>query len=478
MTLKRSDIALIAGTSTLALVVLVVWVITVPAREIKVRLAEEEPAAEKTTAEPEESPTGQLVKGAGEPAGMPGRWTQFRGGDRSNVVHEAPNLARSWPEGGLSVVWDREVGAGHAGAAVLDGKVYLADYDLDNHRDVVRCLSLADGEAIWSRSYRSKVKRIHGSSRTVPAVTEDYVVAIGPKADVYCLDSQTGEQIWRMDLVEEFGTEVPPWYAGQCPLIEGDRVILAPGGEPMMMAVELASGNILWETPNPGDWGMTHSSITPMDYGDGRQYIYCTTQGVVGVSASDGALLWTEPRWKIALATVPSPLVVDESRVFLSGGYDSGAMMLRLSGEGADIKTEIEFKLGPEVFGAEQQTPILYEGHIYGIIPSGELACLNLEGERLWTSGKTTRFELGPLLIADGLILALHGQEGVLHMVKAVAESYQPLEKLPVIEGHDIWGPMAMVGDLLLLRDVDTLKCLRLPIEQQAAVRWTTEKSR
>ena len=37
---------------------------------------------------------------------------------------------------------------------------------------------------------------------------------------------------------------------------------------------------------------MTHSSIMPMDYHGQRQYIYCTTGGVVGVSAErrQGAL--------------------------------------------------------------------------------------------------------------------------------------------------------------------------------------------
>jgi outer membrane protein assembly factor BamB len=212
---------------------------------------------------------------------------------------------------------------------------------------------------------------------------------------------------------------------------------------------------------------MTHSSITPMDYSGGRQYLYCTTRGVVGVRAEDGRLSWTEPDWKIALATVPSPVVVGEDRIFLSGGYDSGCMMLRLTGEGDAITPEVLWKLGPRTFGAEQQTPILYENHIYGVIPSGELACLDLEGNRLWTSGKAHRFELGPFLLADGLLLVLHGQEGDLHMVRAQPGGYEPLESTHVIDGHDIWGPMALVQDRLLLRDVDTLKCVRLPMMQR-----------
>ena len=129
---------------------------------------------------------------------------------------------------------------------------------------------------------------------------------------------------------------MPPWYAGQCPLIDGDAVILAPGGDPLMMAVELATGRILWRTPNPAAGRLGHDAF--LHHADGlpgqRQYIYCTTDGVVGVSAGDGKMLWRKPDWKIALAMVPSPLVIDGERVFFSGGYNNGSVMVRIKGDG------------------------------------------------------------------------------------------------------------------------------------------------
>ena len=51
-------------------------------------------------------------------------------------------------------------------------------------------------------------------------------MALGPKCHVTCLDAQIGERIWAKDLVSDFGTVIPPWYAGQCPLIDGDRVMM------------------------------------------------------------------------------------------------------------------------------------------------------------------------------------------------------------------------------------------------------------
>src|SRR6185369_8780657 len=197
------------------------------------------------------------------------------------------------------------------GAVVLNGRLYLMDYDHERKQDALRCLSLEDGEEIWRYAYPVAVKRNHGMSRTVPAVTERLVVAMGPKCHVVCLDAVTGELRWGIDLVKEYGTTVPPWYAGQCPLIDNGSIILAPGGpKALLMAVHADAGKVLWQTPNPHGWKMTHSSIMPTEFNGERMHVYCANNGVVGVSATNGAILWETTGWKISIATVPSPLVL------------------------------------------------------------------------------------------------------------------------------------------------------------------------
>ena len=146
------------------------------------------------------------------------------------------------------------------------GRAYVLDYDQTARRDVLRCLSLADGQEIWNRSYPIEVKRNHGMSRTVPTVTDKYVVTLGPKCQVLCVDAQSGDYRWGIDLVREYHAKVPAWYAGQCPLIDGDKVILAPGGDALLIAVDCATGKVLWKTPNPHGWNMTHSSIIPITF--------------------------------------------------------------------------------------------------------------------------------------------------------------------------------------------------------------------
>lgn len=405
---------------------------------------------------------GTLIRGDGVASDDPGMWPQFRGANRTSVAPPEEKLYRSWPETGPEVLWTVDVGEGHAGVAIRNGCVFIIDYDRAKKEDVIRCLSLADGKEIWRYTYYVSVKRNHGMSRTVPALTDDYVVTLGPKGHVHCLKANSGELVWKMDLVKDYGSTIPPWYAGQCPLIEGDRVILAPGANPLMMAVELASGEIVWKTPNPDGWQMTHSSIVPMDYRGQRQYVYCASRGVVGVRASDGMLLWSTTKWRVKIANIPSPLVIDAERIFFSGGYNSGAAMFRLSGDGTDIRAEQLFRLKPTTFGSPQQTPVLYKRHIYGVIPGGEMVCLDLSGRQVWTSGSTNRFGLGPFMIADGMLLILQDTDCTLHLAEAGTDGYRELARARIFDGHDAWAPMALVDGKLVLRDRDWMKCLKV----------------
>lgn len=162
---------------------------------------------------------GTFIKGDGSPGEDWGTWAAFRG-DGTDVVADTTRLAKDWKGAALPQLWEAAAGEGYAGAAIREGRVYLLDYDQGKLADALRCLSLADGKEIWRREYAVEVKRNHGMSRTVPAVGENVVVTLGPKCDVLCVDRETGDYKWGKDLVAEYGTKVPPWYAGQCPLID------------------------------------------------------------------------------------------------------------------------------------------------------------------------------------------------------------------------------------------------------------------
>ncbi len=472
-----------------ALAAIVLWWSWHPESGFKLRLpgSDAAPGGESGGANPVLA--GKLIPGAGHPADLPGAWPQFRGPNRNGISSDASNLSRDWNTATPRELWAIDVGEGYAGVAIRNGRVYLLDYDRDHKQGALRCLSLADGQEIWRFAYPLILKRNHGMTRTVPVVTDKFVIALDSKCNVLCLDAATGELRWSISLVRDFGATVPQWYAGQCPLVDGDKVILAPGGkDALLLAVDLETGKPLWQTPNPRDWKMTHSSVQPMDFAGRRLYVYCASGGVVGVDARDGALLWETSDWKISIATVPSPLALDGGKVFLTGGYNAGSLMLHLTtnapltrpsatlspsdGERAGVRGRADsnqqpvsiscrqvFRLAPGVFGATQHTPIFKDGHLYGVRADGQFVCLDLSGKVAWTSGSSRTFGLGSFLMADGLIYALN-DNGKLSLLEASPARFNLLGQAQVLKDHESWGPMAFANGRLVARDLTGIVCL------------------
>ena len=410
---------------------------------------------------------GEFATFDGKPGASKERWAHFRGEGFSNIVQTDIPLAESWPEAGPPQLWEIDLGEGYAGPTVWDGCVYLIDYDEEKEGDALRCFSFDDGKEIWRRFYKAPTKANHGYSRTVTAVNEDFVVSIGPRCHTLCVSRETGDFRWGIDMVEKYGTEVPLWYTGQCPLIDGNTVVLAPGGSALMVGVDIETGDVLWETPNPEGWKMSHSSIVPMTLLGKKTYVYTSVGGVVGVSADPadrGTLLWKTNVWTHSVIS-PSPVPIDESRVFLTAGYGGGSMMLGLKEEGGKFLPEPVYKLEKTTFACEQQTPIFFKDHLFSILPKdaaalrGQFVCMTTGGEIVWSSGKTNRLGLGPFLLANDRIYLLD-DDGELTMIRASLEGYQVMAKAQVLHGHDAWGPMALVDGRLILRDSKKMICL------------------
>ena len=401
-----------------------------------------------------------------------GSWTNFRGSNYDNIVTGTGPLKNSWSDTQPTINWSVELGEGHAGPAIYAGKDYLMDYDEKKREDALRCFSLKDGKELWRRSYKVTLKRNHGMSRTVPAVTEDFIVSIGPRCHVMCLKRESADLVWGIDMVKQFRTEVPLWFTGQCPMIDHNKVILAPGGSAIMVAVDLATGKILWETPNPGNLKMSHSSVMPWTLKNKKMYVYSAVGGVVGVSAEgadEGKILWQTSAWNHAVVA-PAPVCFPDGKVFLSAGYGAGSMMIQVTPSGDVYTVKVLKEYSPkDGMASEQQTPVIWNGLMYGIQPKdagplrNQLICVNPEDvtKPVWTSGKEGRFGLGPYLIADNKMFIL-SDDGTLTMLKPDSKKYIRLAQKKLFDGSDAWAPMALADGRLVLRDSKTMYCVSL----------------
>ena len=132
---------------------------------------------------------------------------------------------------------------------------------------------------------------------------------------------------------------------------------------------------------------------------------------------------------------------------------------MRLREEAGQLVPETLFRLEARVFGSDQQTPIFYKGHIYGVRPDKQLVCMDLDGNIIWNSTPANRFGLGPYVIADGMIYVMD-DSGLLTLAAATPARYNQLAQARIFDGHDAWGPMAMAGGRLILREFTRMACL------------------
>jgi outer membrane protein assembly factor BamB len=397
-------------------------------------------------------------------------WTRFRGDNSDNIHQSRMPLINTFGNQPPTVLWSVEMGEGHAGAAIYEGLVYILDYDEDIRADMLRVFALDTGEEIWRRWYEVHIRRNHGMSRTVPAVTKDYILTLGPRGHIMCMDRKTGDLLWTLDLELEYSTEIPLWYTGQCPIIEDDVAIIATGGKALMIGIDCATGEIIWETPNPGDWKMSHSSVMPFTFGGRKMFVYSASGGVAGVAADGpdaGTILWQSSQWNHPVVAA-SPVCMPDGKIFLTAGYGAGSMLLQISESNGVFNAEVLMTFRPgEGMSSEQQTPILVDGYMFGVLPKdartlrNQMVCVRPDDptQVVWSSGPTARFGLGPFILADDKFYLLD-DDATLVIIQKSTRGYVELDRVKLFDGHDAWAPLAIADGYMVLRDADRVICI------------------
>lgn len=395
-------------------------------------------------------------------------WPGFRGAGRDNILPAAAVAGTDWAAA-PRVRWRRPLGEGYAAPVIWRGLVYLLDYDEEESADSLLCLELASGQELWRRAYRLPIRRNHGKSRTVPVVADGAVVTFGPLGQVMAADALSGDLLWSLDLVRDFGSQIPQWYAGQCLLADGDRVVIAPAGpEVLLLCVEARSGREIWRTANPHGLLMSHSSVMKYTLSGVEQYVYCGVGGTTGISLA-GEIRWSETSWKPPVVA-PSPVQLTSRRLLLCAGYAYGGAILEVEGDAARIVRRWKPAQG---VSSEQQTPIVAGGVLFSIMPKDagrlrqQLLACDAAADTLTILADGSglpRFGLGPYLLAGERTLLVLDDDGMLSIVDYAPAGFQLLGRHQILPGHDSWGPLAWADRMLLARDLTSLVCLEWPI--------------
>src|SRR5262245_5423364 len=275
-------------------------------------------------------------------------WPEFRGPNRDGVCSET-GLLREWPKNGPAKAWTaKNLGLGFGTPSVAAGKIF--GMGTRNSKDGVWAIKESDGTEIWFTPFDDprKTDQNNGPSGT-PTYRDGKLYALSSNGKLVCLDATDGKKVWGTDYLADFGGSVPSWGYTESPLVDGDKVICAPGSaKATVVSRNKDTGKVIWKTETKSGAGRDggHSSPIKASIGDVPMYVILLGQtgGLIAVHAETGKLLWQYTAAALGgTAQIPIPIIKGDL-VWLSTGYNGGSALLRLSSEGEDKLTVKELK--------------------------------------------------------------------------------------------------------------------------------------
>jgi outer membrane protein assembly factor BamB len=381
-------------------------------------------------------------------------WPQFRGPNRDNVSQDT-GLLQSWPKDGPPLAWQvKGLGGGFSSVSVAGDRIYTLG-NKDNESFVV-ALERDGGQVVWT----GEVGPAGGHLGCTPTVEGDRVYALGQEGDLVCLESKDGQRVWHRNLLKEFGGSYGGWRYCESPLVDGDRVIVTPGGKSAtMIALDKTTGQTVWKCAIPTKHPEAgYSSVVIATVGDVKQYVQLFNGGLVGVD-TDGKLLWTYDKLGPNTANIPTPVVLKDE-VLAVAGYGKGGALLKLTADGKDVTAnEVYFK---HDLTNKHGGIVVVGDHVYGDTDdSGQPYCIEVKtGKAKWKRERRQGHGGGSASVtyADGR-LYFHYESGDVALVEVSPDGYKELGWFKVKTDGAAWAHPVVVGGRLYLREGDALFC-------------------
>jgi outer membrane protein assembly factor BamB len=284
-------------------------------------------------------------------------WPQFRGPQRDGKSSET-RLLKKWPQAGPKLIWSVDgLGAGYASAAIANGLVYTTGkHGLEGY---ILCFDL-NGNLKWKLPYGPEWTRSYPATRTTPTVDNGRLYLFSGLGKVYCLDAQTGAEVWSRDVFSEFDGLFPTWGMSECLLVDGSKVIASPGGKKAsVVALDKNTGDVQWAC-NESTEGSAYCNPLAIEHKGYRMIVTMLRDSVVGIDPETGKLLWRDPfddyhsdRSRVVNANAPLYL---DGCVYTTSGYDNGGAMVQLSADPTKIvRACLDWNTGKVMYDAEWQ---------------------------------------------------------------------------------------------------------------------------
>lgn len=375
-----------------------------------------------------------------------GDWPQWRGPERNGISRET-GLLKQWPAPGPPLAWSTaNLGAGYGTVSVSGQRLFVQG--MRNRQSVVSALNRADGKLIWTRIVGPAEDNDRGPGpRGTPTVDADRMYVLTENGDLACLRVQDGTVVWQRNILRDFGGRNIPWLISESPLVDGNAVIVTPGGRGAgMVALDKMSGKTIWTSKELSD-DAGYASPIVADVQGVRTLMTLTSEAGVGVRASDGKLMWRYPRVANNTANITTPIFHDD-KVFYSSAYGTGGALLGLAVQaGAVTAREIYFT-------REMQNHhggvVLVNGYLYGF-NNAILAALEFSTGRLvWRDRSVGK---GSIAYADGHLYIL-SEDNVVGLAEASPAGYREKGRFSIADqGLPSWAHPVVSGGRLYLRN-------------------------
>jgi outer membrane protein assembly factor BamB len=405
-------------------------------------------------------------------------WPQYRGPKRDDLSAEK-GLLKQWPEKGPPLLWAyANAGVGYSGCAVVGSRYYT----IGGRGDAEFLIALDLGKVQDGTPAEAWVARVgplfdfnannwsSGPSST-PTVDGDAVFALGGCGDLVSVAAASGKERWRVHLPSELGAEVNPigggppklgWGFCGSPLVDGNLLICLPGGpRGTVAALDKKTGRVVWRSAELTEQA-AYTSPVAAEIDKVRQILVLTNQGLRGVAAENGRLLWKSDR-RLGTEVVNSP-IVQNALVFTTVGAGRGGDLVRLKREGDRFRVEELYS--NRNLANHHGNVVLFEGHLYGASEQKGWICQGLEsGEVVWQAERG-KLPPGSVTYADGRFYIFGERDGSVTLLEASPKACNILGRFAVPKKSErrkpsggLWTPPVVAQGKLFLRDQDLIFC-------------------
>jgi len=305
-------------------------------------------------------------------------WPCFLGPTHDGKSSET-GLAPRWPPEGPRIVWQRELGDGYATCSIARGRLY--QFDRVGGKARLVCLQSETGQELWKFEYANEYEDMYGygpGPRCCPVVDGDRVYLYGVEGMLLCLGAADGKKIWEHDTAKEFSVAQNFFGVGSTPLVEGDLLIVQVGGSPpngpgiQSGEVKGAGSGVVAFDKKTGEvrYKITDelsSYASPLAVTiHGRRWAFVFARGgLVGFEPSSGKVDFHYPwRAPILESVNAANPVVVDDLVLISEAYGVGASVLKVKPGGADV-VWLDGRKRDRSLMTHWNTPIAVDGYVY-----------------------------------------------------------------------------------------------------------------